>query len=112
MSDLIYKISTFLLFSSVAVPFIIEFIFLKIKEPQTTLWRSIWSWIIPIVASYAVWGVGMIFEVGFLVGVEEIWVPLIYGAVAAMFSNFAWTNICWIKEFIYQILERLPGRKV
>lgn len=102
--------SGFVVFSTVAVPTITEFIYEKIKKPTTKFWRSVWSWVIPISLTYVVWGIGRLFDVGFLADVLIWWVPFIFGAAAATISNYSWANIPWIKETIIAILDWLPKR--
>jgi len=110
-TNLLTWISTFWIFASVGVPAIIEFIYEKIKEPTTELWSSIWSWIIPIILTYGVWIVGLIFNIGFLSGYEVWWTPAVIGGFAAGISNYSWENIPWIKEAIKKIIDLLPKKK-
>lgn len=107
-TDVLIWISAFWMFASVGVPTIIEFIYEKIASPETKLWKSIWSWLIPIILTYGVWVAGKWFSVGFLVGYEVWWVPAIIGGLAAAVSNYSWTNIPWIKEAILQLIALLP----
>ncbi len=111
-TDVLIWISGFWMFASIGVPAIIEFIYKKIKEPQTSLWKSIWSWLIPIILTYGIWFAGKFFEIGFLVGYEVWWVPLIMGGLAGLVSNYAWMNVPWIKEAIIQIIALLPIRNL
>lgn len=110
-TDLLIWISTFWMFATVGVPAIIEFIYEKIKEPATKLWKSIWSWVIPIAATYGVWVVGLVFNVGFLAGYEVWWVPGVIGGFAAGISNYSWENIPWLKEAITNLIALLPKTK-
>lgn len=110
-TDIIIWISGFWMFASVGIPAIIEFIFEKVKKPETSLWKSIWSWLIPILLTYGVWVAGIFFDIGFLVGYEIWWVPLIIGGFAALISNYAWMNVPWIKKAIIEIIALLPKTK-
>lgn len=110
-TDLLIWISTFWTFATVGVPTIIEFVFEKIKEPATSLWKSIWSWIIPITITYGVWAVGAFFNIGFLAGYEVWWVPAVIGGFAAGIANYSWENIPWVKEGITYIIGLLPKTK-
>ena len=111
LTEITLWISTFILFATTGLPAITEFIYQQIAEPQTKFWKSFWSWLIPIILIYVVWFVGLQFGEGFLVDITLWWVPAIYGATAAAFSNFSWMNIPWIKEFVLKLLELLPKRK-
>ena len=104
-------ISTFVVFATTGLPVITEFIYQQIAEPQTKFWKSFWSWLIPIILMYAVWLVGIWFEIGFLTDVTLWWVPAVYGATAGAFSNFSWMNIPWVKEFVLRLLSELPRGK-
>lgn len=104
-------VSSFWLFATTAIPFIIEFIYEKIAKPQTKLWKSIWSWIIPIALFYVAWIVGTQFDIGFLAEYEVWWSVGVMGAIAAAISNFGWNNIEWLKTLIFKIIEYLPKFK-
>jgi len=104
-------LTSFIAFSTAGLPFIIEFIFKKIKEPETKLWKSIWSWIIAIGATYVVWLIGIFFDFGFLVGYDLWWIPLIFGVFGSLFANYGWNNVPWIKNFIMEIIKLLPKTK-
>ena len=111
MEEIILWISSFAVFSKVGLPAITEIIFTKIKEPKTSLWKSIWSWIIPITLTYVVWFIGKYYGIGFMVDYVVWWAPLIYGSVAAGLSNFSWMNIPWVKQFILNLLGKMPKEK-
>ncbi len=107
-SEILLWLSGFWALATVGIPFIIEFIYEKIAEPKTSLWKSIWSWILPIAGFYAAWVVGMWYEIGFLAEYEVWWVPGIMGATAAAISNFGWNNIPWLKTAIIELIKLLP----
>jgi len=107
-TEILVWIGSFWLFATVGIPTIIEFIYQKIAAPKTSVWKSLWSWIIPIGLTYVVWAVGILFEMGFLVGYEVWWVPGIMGALAAGIANYGWNNIPWMKEAIIYVISLLP----
>ena len=111
MEEIIIIIGSFWSFSTIAVPFVIELIYEKIAEPQTKLWKSIWSWVIPIALTYVLWLVGIYFEIGYLVEYTVWWTPAIFGAISAGISNYGWNNIPWVKQMIIYIISLLPKFK-
>lgn len=111
MTDVFIWISSFWMYSTVGVPAIIEFVYEKIKKPSTKLWKSIWSWVIPITATYIVWLVGLFYGIGFLSVYEAWWIPMLLGGFSAAISNYSWENIPWLKEAITNIIKLLPTKK-
>lgn len=107
MENIIIIIGTFWGFSTIAVPFIIEFIFEKIYKPSSKTWRSVMSWVIPIALTYGLWYLGL----GYLQEITIWWVPAILGALSAGVANYAWNDIPWIKDLINRIIEFLPKTK-
>jgi hypothetical protein len=110
-TEILLWLSSFWTLATVGIPFVIEFIYKKIVEPQTSLWKSIWSWAIPIIGFYVAWIVGTQFDIGFLAEYELWWTPAIMGAFAAAISNYGWNNIPWIKTAIINIIDLLPKTK-
>ena len=111
-TEILVWIGSFWVFATVGVPTIIEFIYKKIASPKTKLWKSIWSWVIPIILTYIVWVAGFEFGIGFLVEYSVWWVPAIIGSFAAGIANYGWNNIPWIKELITQLIKLLPKTNV
>lgn len=109
--ELLTWVSSFWAFATLGVPAITEFIYEKIKEPETKLWKSIWSWLIPIILTYLVWVAGILFDIGFLIDYEIWWVPGVMGSIAAALSNYSWENIPWIKDAVIYVISLLPKKK-
>ena len=99
---------TFSVFAGTTVPFIVK-AWLEYWKPKTKLWKSIWSWIVPLVIGAAGWALGLIFQEGFLAGLVW-WHALIYGAWAAFMGNIAWDNVPWLKELVNQFFVWLLNR--
>ena len=93
--------ATFSIFAGTTVPFIVQ-AWLEFVKPKTAVWKSIWSWIVPLVLGIAGWGLGLVFDGGFLAGLVW-WHALIYGAWAAVMANVAWDNVPWLKELVNQL---------
>ena len=106
--DVMLWISSFWLLATIGIPFIIEFIYENIAKPKTSLWKSIWSWVIPITGFYIAWAAGQIGDIGFLAAYEVWWAPAIMGALAAGIANYGWDNIGWVKTVIKEIIKRIP----
>jgi hypothetical protein len=97
--------ATFSVFCTMTVPFIIE-IWLRWIQPETKLWKSIWSWIIPPVIAMGGWGLALLFQDGFLFGLP--WYSgLFFGAWASVMANVGWKNVPWIKDFVTNLFEWL-----
>jgi len=107
MEEIIIIIGTFWGFSTIAIPFLIEFIFEKIYKPDSKTWKSVISWVIPIVVVYGLW----FLDVGFVTDFGPIWTPAIIGALSAGVANYAWNDIPWVKDLINRIIEFLPKTK-
>ena len=109
--EILLWLSGFWALATVGIPFIIEFIYEKITIPETSLWKSIWSWVIPIIGFYIAWIVGQQFDIGFLAEYDLWWTPAIMGALAAAIGNYGWNNIPWLKAAIIEIIKLLPKAK-
>ncbi len=107
-SEVLIWLASFWALATIGIPFVIEFIYEKIAKPKTSLWKSIWSWTIPILGFYVAWFAGKLFDVGFLVEYEIWWVPGIMGAIAALIANLGWNNVPWLKVAIIEIIKLLP----
>lgn len=106
--DVMLWLSSFWLLATIGIPFITEFIYENIAKPKTSLWKSIWSWLIPIAGFYVAWAAGQITDIGFLAEYDVWWSPAIMGALAAAISNYGWENVGWIKTAIKEIIKRIP----
>ena len=91
-------------FATVAIPFVTEFFFEKVYQPTSKAMRSLLVFVISIAMSYGVWGLGLLFDVGFLVEVVKAWHVLVYGVGAAFAASYTWVNIDWIKAVIRWII--------
>ena len=101
--------AAFSVFAGTTVPFIVQ-AWLEFWKPETKVWKSIWSWIIPVTLGVAGWALGLIFQDGFLAGLVW-WHALIYGAWAAVMANVAWDNVPWLKELVNQFFVWILSKK-
>jgi len=92
-------------FTTVLVPFVIEFFFEKMYKPTTKFLKSLFSFIISIILTFAVWGLGHL-GLGFLVDVTDIWHVLLWGVGVGFSASFSWANILWVKGIIRWIITR------
>lgn len=111
MENLELWLTSFIAFSTIGMPFIIEFVFTKIHEPSSSTLKSIWSWLIPVILAYVVWGAGVWFDVGFLAEYETWYAPLGYGVASGFFANLGWENVPWLKTAILHVLGMIPKTK-
>ncbi len=102
--------AAFSVMAGVTVPIVVK-AWLEFWKPKTKVWRSIWSWIIPVAVGMVGWLLGVfIFKDGFLANL--VWTDaLIYGAWAAIMGNVAWDNVPWLKEIINQLFVYLLSKK-
>jgi hypothetical protein len=102
--QIVSMIATFTAFAGLAVPTVIEFIFEKIYQPTTKVLTSVLTFVIAILSTLAVWGAGVWFDVGFLVGVTNLLHVVLYGLGAGVVANWTWVNIEWVKAIIRLII--------
>jgi len=102
MEQILLWIGTYTVFAGTTVPFIIELLF-KYWQPNSKLLSRVISMIVALICAFAVWGIGMLFGVGFLVG-ASVYAVIGYGLGAGLIANFSWIKIEWIKELITRIL--------
>ena len=102
--------ATFSVFSVTTMPFVVQ-AWLEYWKPKTKLWKSIWSWIVPVALAMAAWGVGLFFKEGFLA--DLLWYQAaIYGAWAAVMANVAWDNVPWLKVIVGQFFVWLLNKTI
>ena len=105
INDLLLWASSYGLFATMLVPFVIEFVFTNIYQPSTKFWNSIFTFVIAIVSTYIVYFVGILTNFGFLVEVTNHYLIITLGFGAGAIANWTWVNVEWVKAIIQAIFN-------
>ena len=114
INDLLLWATSYTLFATLLVPFVIEFVFTNIYQPANKFWNSVFTFIIAIAASYGVYLVGVITNFGFLVGIDNHYLIVALGFGAGAMANWTWVNIEWVKaliKFIFNDVDWINGKR-
>jgi hypothetical protein len=99
---------TFLLLASVLVPLVIEAFYTYVWQPVGKLLNSVMTFVIAIATTFLAWKLSALLGVGFLAELEVYWHVLLYGIGAAVFANWTWVSVDFIKMIITFILTLNP----
>ncbi len=105
INDLLLWATSYTLFATMLVPFVIEFVFTNIYQPPNKFWNSIATFVIAIAATYGVYFAGVLANFGFLVDVTNHGLIVALGFGAGAVANWTWVNIEWIKAIIQAIFN-------
>lgn len=95
---------TFLAFSTLLAPLVVEAIFEHLYDPEKKLIKSIMSWVVIIIIIFPIWQLQVWLSVGWLAELTIWWHVAIWGAGSAIVANVSWVNIEWIKIIIKKIV--------